>query len=156
MSKTDEELLIEEFKIVINFMLESEKLFLGWERIFLLINGVLFGISIQVVTAENPAIWLLKLCGTIGVVTSLFWFLIQYKGNIHTKIRYARLEKIESLLRKKSKNKEYIFALFKERDKYLNKSSFRKISAFRLRNIFPFIIILFWGVYILLGVLNLV
>lgn len=149
-----DEILVEDYKVVLKRVHEAEKVVSNWERTFLLVNGVIFGLFVQILLSDYCMKKLvIYFCSIVGIVISLIWFLLQVRGYRYSRIREYRMGHIEALIRKLKPN--YLtFAWDMEVENYKWEKKiwlWEMVSTYALRNIFPLLIILFW---VLLAIAN--
>jgi len=152
---TDDEILVEDYKVVQKRAHAAETAVSYWERTFLLVNGVIFGLFVQILLSDYDfKQFVISFCSVIGIVISIIWFLIQAKGYLYSRIQEYRMEEIEILIRG-LKPTLLTFAWFEEVKKYKRDNPIRfweDVSTYKLRKLFPFLIFLSW---LFLGITNL-
>ncbi|MFX0205278.1 MAG: hypothetical protein ACFFDT_04785 [Candidatus Hodarchaeota archaeon] len=147
----DDEILIEDYKVVQKRGQAIERAVSNWERTFLLVNGVIFGLFLQILLSDYAFKKnIIGFCSAIGIVVSLIWFLIQGKGYHYSKMIEYRMEKIEDLIRD-LKPDIFTFAWFREVKNYKKENKdklevklWKKVSTYWLRTFFPLFITLLW------------
>lgn len=135
--------LIEEYKTILSYVIETEKIGLGYEKTFLAINVALFGIMGLVKKMPPEFNYLLI---SFALVTSIFWVLTMHRINYLLGRRGERLRKIELILNENHDN-ESSFNLFNEfdnREKNNKVCPLSKCKTRVLKAIFPIIIFIFW------------
>lgn len=143
----NDEILVEDYKVFLDRMREAEKIILKWERTFLLVNGVIFSLFVQILMSDySMKQFMICICSAIGILISLLWYFIQARAYLYTRIREFHLNNIETQIRK-LKPDIFTFAWFQDVENYKKQNKVRlwqKVSTYWLRTFFPFLIFLLW------------
>lgn len=156
----EEKLLLEEYKIGWDAYYRSEAIYTSWERFFALAEGIIVAITAQLLLSETSILWFVAfLLGILGIIMTLFWFLIQARDFRFSEARGLRLKEIENLMSRPSKEdpKIMVFAFYNEYIKILEKRAtkwYETQSTWLLRKIIPILFIVVWIIICVLSILR--
>jgi len=155
---SEEQLALEEYKLVFEAYHRSEDIFTRWENLFLLAETIMLSGSLQLIIQRQIAViqFIPILLGIGGTALSLLWFFIISRSYLFSQKRIERLKEIEKYLQKTITSNEekisifsYINYISETTDPRHQKIPFhQRLSSWKCRKALPLIFTYIWAVFI--------
>lgn len=144
-----DELLVEEYKLLLGWASSTESILVAWERVFLVTNGFVFAACTTIAASSDklpspgaPA--LIGILAVSGVAISFFWLLLTSRTYEFIGARETRLAEIEKQLNDLHPTDVVFPIAERQKEKIRENESLpftKRFSAIKIRRAYPILMI---------------